>query len=39
MALPKLDSKPHAPTLVYAIVVIVAVVLVYHFLLKGKRRR
>lgn len=38
MALPKMDTKPHAPTLVYAIVAVVAVVLVYHFL-KGKRRR
>lgn len=35
----KLDSKPHAPTLVYAVVVIVAVVLAYHlFLRKGRRR-
>lgn len=39
MALPSsMQTKPHVPTLVYAAVVVVAVVLLYHFT-AGRRRR
>jgi hypothetical protein len=38
MALPGMATKPHAPTLVYSIVLIVVVIFLYH-VVAGKRRR
>lgn len=38
MALPTMQTKPHVPTLVYAVVAVVVLILLYHFI-AGRRRR
>lgn len=38
MALPSMQTKPHVPTLVYALVAVVALILLYHVFAGRKRR-